>query len=310
MSKKRRSGKRGGGGSRQGGGGGGGGGRSRGIVAEVAGWFRPSALQELHQMLLKGDDAASVASREEQSTELPASRRTRSRAGGFDNGPVIVLLAAAFLLTGMEYGGYSSHFNRWFPTYGHHPYWGELYGLLWWAFVRVLGFIVFPMMVVHWALKERLVDYGLRLKGAAKHLPVYAAMFAIVAPLVVISSFSKSFQHTYPFYNLASRSTYDFFIWELAYFAQFLGVEFFFRGFLLSGTKRQLGVYSVVVSVVPYVMIHYGKPLPETLGAIIAGTVLGVLALRTGSIWAGFLIHVSVALSMDILATLQKVMTS
>ena len=152
------------------------------------------------------------------------------------------------------------------------------------------------------------MDYGLRMRGAAKHLPVYGVMFAFVAPLVVISSFSESFQYTYPFYNLSSRSLFDFVVWELAYFVQFLGVEFFFRGYLLSGTKRHLGVYSVVVSVVPYVMIHFGKPLPETLGAVVAGTILGVLALRTGSIWAGFLIHVSVALSMDILATLQKIL--
>ena len=49
-------------------------------------------------------------------------------------------------------------------------------------------------------------------------------------------------------------------------------------------------------------MIHFGKPLPETIGAIIAGIFLGTLALWTRSIWLGFLIHVSVALSMDITA--------
>jgi len=51
-------------------------------------------------------------------------------------------------------------------------------------------------------------------------------------------------------------------------------------------------------------MIHYGKPVLETLGAIVAGTVLGTLALRTRSIWSGFLIHVTVAVSMDIAALL------
>ena len=42
-----------------------------------------------------------------------------------------------------------------------------------------------------------------------------------------------------------------------------------------------------------------------TLAAILAGVVLGTLALRTRSIWAGFLIHVSVAISMDIAALIQ-----
>ncbi len=50
-------------------------------------------------------------------------------------------------------------------------------------------------------------------------------------------------------------------------------------------------------------MIHfYGKPFPETIGAIFAGIILGTLAMRTRSIWGGVLIHVGVAMTMDALA--------
>jgi membrane protease YdiL (CAAX protease family) len=56
---------------------------------------------------------------------------------------------------------------------------------------------------------------------------------------------------------------------------------------------------------IPYVMIHFDKPILEVFAAIIAGIVLGTLAMRTRSIWAGFLIHVSVALAMDIAAIWQ-----
>jgi membrane protease YdiL (CAAX protease family) len=89
------------------------------------------------------------------------------------------------------------------------------------------------------------------------------------------------------------------------YSAQFFSLEFFFRGFMLQALKRSLGAYAIFVMVVPYCMIHFGKPMPETLGAIAAGLVLGTLALRTGSIWAGFLIHVSVVWTMDLLALIQ-----
>ena len=58
--------------------------------------------------------------------------------------------------------------------------------------------------------------------------------------------------------------------------------------------------------VVPYNMIHYGKPFLEANAAIIAGIVLGTLALKTRSIWCGFLIHVSVAISMDLAALIQR----
>ncbi len=54
--------------------------------------------------------------------------------------------------------------------------------------------------------------------------------------------------------------------------------------------------------IVPYCMIHYGKPMPETLGAIGAGLILGTLAMRTKSIWGGVLIHIGVAMTMDVLA--------
>jgi uncharacterized protein len=53
---------------------------------------------------------------------------------------------------------------------------------------------------------------------------------------------------------------------------------------------------------VPYCMIHYGKPMTETLGAIGAGIILGTLAMRTRSIWGGVVIHVGVATMMDALA--------
>jgi membrane protease YdiL (CAAX protease family) len=41
------------------------------------------------------------------------------------------------------------------------------------------------------------------------------------------------------------------------------------------------------------------------MGAIVAGIVLGTLAMKTRSIWSGFLIHVSVAISMDVAALMQ-----
>jgi membrane protease YdiL (CAAX protease family) len=53
--------------------------------------------------------------------------------------------------------------------------------------------------------------------------------------------------------------------------------------------------------VVPYNMIHYGKTLSESLGAIFAGIILGTIALRTRSIWGGVFVHVAVALTMDFL---------
>ena len=52
----------------------------------------------------------------------------------------------------------------------------------------------------------------------------------------------------------------------------------------------------------PYVMIHFPKPYLEACGALVAGVVLGSLSMKTRSIWAGFLVHATVAVLMDFLA--------
>jgi membrane protease YdiL (CAAX protease family) len=58
--------------------------------------------------------------------------------------------------------------------------------------------------------------------------------------------------------------------------------------------------------VTPYMMIHFGKPGAEAVGAILAGAALGLVALRTRSIYAGMAIHIAVAWSMDLLALWRK----
>jgi membrane protease YdiL (CAAX protease family) len=131
---------------------------------------------------------------------------------------------------------------------------------------------------------------------------VYVLLFVLIAPVVYLASLTKGFQETYPFYKQANRSTFDFWAWEMMYWAQFLSLEFFFRGFLLQGLRRALGSGAIFVMIVPYTMIHYGKPMPETFGAIFAGIILGTLAMRTKSIWGGVIIHIGVATMMDVLA--------
>tara|TARA_B100000676_G_scaffold135139_1_gene134049 strand:+ start:54 stop:248 length:195 start_codon:yes stop_codon:yes gene_type:complete len=64
----------------------------------------------------------------------------------------------------------------------------------------------------------------------------------------------------------------------------------------LRGVNRTLGpVSAVLVMLFPYLMIHFDKPPLETCGALIAGVVLGVLSLRTGSTSGGAGLHIAVA---------------
>jgi len=172
----------------------------------------------------------------------------------------------------------------------------------WWSVVRVTGYLIIPALVVKLIFREKLRDHGLETKGMRDHLWIYGVCYCFVLILVIVASFRRDFTNYYPFYKLAYRSWFDLLVWELLYAAQFFSLEFFFRGFWLKACKNSLGSHAIFAMVVPYCMIHFGKPWMEVLAAIVAGIVLGTLALKTRSIWSGFLIHVSVALSMDMAA--------
>ncbi|HEU4733950.1 MAG TPA: type II CAAX endopeptidase family protein [Kofleriaceae bacterium] len=216
---------------------------------------------------------------------------------------LIVLVTAAASLALQEYLGGQDIYAQLFPSDGS-AYW-ELRSHVWWAAWRVIGYVVIPMIVLACRAtpsSPAIAEHHLSARGFVKHLWIYLALFAAVLPLVLLASTTAAFRQTYPFYRLANRSYLDLAVWELLYAIQFLSLEFFFRGFLLHGLRRALGANAIFVMLVPYCMIHFGKPLPETLGAIGAGLVLGTLAMRTRSIWGGVLIHIAVAVTMDVLA--------
>lgn len=180
------------------------------------------------------------------------------------------------------------------------PY-GPLLRVAMWTTGAVTFYFVIPALIVRRVFGHRLRDYGLNLDGFRRHLPIYLLLFLPVFLLVFAVADAPDFQAKYPLYK-NHLGLFDLLVWELLYALQFFALEFFFRGFLIHGVKDKVGSLGVLAMVMPYVMIHFSKPLYETVGAIIAGTVLGLLSLRTGSIAGGVFIHVGVAWTMDIAA--------
>lgn len=180
--------------------------------------------------------------------------------------------------------------------------------LVYWALACITFYFVVPAAVIRFAFREKLSDYGIGLRGAFKDAWIYVLFFGTVAPALLIVSFDPHFQATYPFYDVPPGEPLwpRFWTWEFLYFGQFFALEFFFRGFMVHGTRHRLGYASIFAMMVPYCMIHFGKPFPETVGAIVAGIVLGSLSLKSRSIWLGVAIHASVALSMDFASLWQK----
>jgi membrane protease YdiL (CAAX protease family) len=183
----------------------------------------------------------------------------------------------------------------------------ELACYAYWGLACAVGYVLVPVLVLRRLRPgEPLASFGWSVRGLRGHGLTYLLLFLAVLPLVAAAALRPDFLRTYPFYGLAGRSLFDFLCWEAIYALQFVSLEFFFRGFLPHTLKRDLGAHAIFVAVVPYCMIHFSKPLPEALGAIVAGIVLGTLSLRTGSILGGAMLHVAVAVTMDVLALAQK----
>jgi membrane protease YdiL (CAAX protease family) len=245
----------------------------------------------------------------------------REESRRVDGKVIWVLLTAAVVLTLQEYLG-SDHdwlveLLDWLglPTVAHSfddfmtdPEDARLKGHVYWALFSFATYFFLPCLVILVVFRERVRDYGLKPRGAFTDWWIYAVVLAVMLPILFVISQNAHFQRIYPFYKIEPGQPLwpRFWVWELSYGLQFIGLEFFFRGFMVHGTKHRFGFYAILVMTVPYCMIHFRKPMPETFGAIAAGLGLGFMSLKTRSIWMGAAIHMSVALSMDFLSMWRK----
>lgn len=248
---------------------------------------------------------------DQEATEL---RKLREGSDKPDLRPAACLMIMAIVLTLQEYYGGREIYNQVIrPALVDWEAAGwkglklakydEYYGYLWWVSARVIGYVVIPFPL--WKIlfpKDSLLDMGFRVKGFFSHIWIYGLCLAVVVPVMLLVASQPDFGTYYPFYKNSSRSWFDFLIWEGIYWLQFLGLEAFFRGWILGALRPSFGSGAIFAMAVPYCMIHYGKPYLEANGAIVAGVVLGSLAMRTRSIYAGFLVHITVAFLMDFLA--------
>ncbi len=232
-----------------------------------------------------------------------------------------MLVVACVGLAAMQYGGSELRFIGWFGdllregakaalpadsfernlvTARDHP-WYHLLGLAHWVAFCVIGYALVPMAFLALA-RRRIRDCNVGLAGFLGHLRLYAALFGVMVPIVYWASTWNAHGSIYPFYVHAGRSWFDLLAWEALYFVQFCALEFFFRGFLLQGLRKWIGYAAIFVMLLPYCMIHFfGKTFAESMGSLVAGVVLGTLAMRYRSIWGGAVLHWFVAGTMDAL---------
>jgi len=140
----------------------------------------------------------------------------------------------------------------------------------------------------------------------------YLKMLLIVAPLIILASFTPDFLSAYPRYRVwqyesltAMSSFLSTTIFETLYVLDFAMTEWMFRGALVIGMVAIMGKDAILPMVSVYVFLHFGKPMAETISAFFGGYMLGVLAYTTRHIWGGVILHSGIALIMESMGLFQ-----
>jgi membrane protease YdiL (CAAX protease family) len=155
----------------------------------------------------------------------------------------------------------------------------------------LIYFAVLPILTISIILRRNPLDFGLRL-GNFKVWGFYVIATLIVAlPILYVASRSSLLAeyYTVPQFDVvkySAETTVFLFSWE-----------FLFRGFLLFGLKEKLKESSILVQMVPFVLLHFGKPEIETISTILTGLYFGYVAYRGNSYWPAFIIHLFINIS-------------
>jgi len=155
----------------------------------------------------------------------------------------------------------------------------------------LIYFAVLPILTIVLILRKNPLDFGLR-PGNVKVCGFYVVITVIVAvPILYFSSRNSALARYY------TVSNFNFATYGMQTIIYLLAWEYIFRGFLLFGLKDKFKDASILMQMVPFVLLHLGKPEIETLSTIIMGIYFGWMAYRGNSFWPAFIIHVFINIS-------------
>ena len=218
---------------------------------------------------------------------------------------VIILMAVAVLQTLSYYFTSRRFFREYlfekFQNFSQ-PY---LLEFLYWFVGDFITFFIVGILIIKLLLKERVRDYGLQLGDYKTGLKYSFIFLFVMIVLIWIVSASPAFAEKYPHPSDAKSNWNILLIYELGMLIYMFAWEFIWRGFTLFGLEKKFGYYSVLIQMIPFVILHNGKPFLETFGAIFGGIALGILALRTRSFYYCVLTHIGVMFSIDFISTLR-----
>lgn len=222
-----------------------------------------------------------------------------------DRKVIIIFLSVAVMQT-ISFYLTSRRFFRvnLFPYYRSQP---DVYLIeyLYWFIGDFITYFVVSFVIIKFLLKDNLKEYGFQWGEYKTGFTVSILFLVIMLPVIWLFSSTPDFVEKYP-HLLSARSDWgEFTIYEFGMLIYMFSWEFIWRGFMLFGLKERFGNHAILIQMIPFVILHNGKPFAETFGAIAGGIILGLLAFRTNSFFYGVITHMGVMLSIDLICTLR-----
>ena len=218
-----------------------------------------------------------------------------------DRKATIVLLGATLLGIAFAYLGnrpfYLRHLARSVVVGGNVEMTAGLYGFAT-AFV-LLGLV--PALIVKLAFREPLSAYGVQVGDLSYGWRAFVVVTPVMALLSLPASRMPEFLAQYPMNRAAGDGPLAFGVHAIAYLFFYMGWEFGFRGFVQFGLRDEIGDWNaILVQTALSSVLHVGKPLGETVGAVLGALVWGVIAFRSRSLLVPLLTHWVLGLSLDL----------
>lgn len=186
--------------------------------------------------------------------------------------PIVIVSAATLFMTLYEYNPISP---RWLGA--------------------LVYFAVLPILTILIMLRKNPLDFGFRL-GNWRVWGFHVLVTVIIGiPVLYIASRSAALDN---YYNIED---FSLLVYSLETIAYMFAWEFLFRGFLLFGLKDKLKEMSILVQMIPFLLLHFGKPEVETISTIFMGLYLGYVAYRGRSYWPALIIHLFINISFRVM---------
>jgi len=182
----------------------------------------------------------------------------------------------------------------------------KFFSAIYWFSADGFLMLIIPLILIPLVLKSKPADFGFRIGDWKFGIKSSLLFIIVMLPFLWVASGSETFARTYPQGGPYVRENLP----VLLYYELFVGFymlawEFFWRGYMLFGLKERFGYYAIFIQMLPFFILHRGKPDIETFASIFGGLILGIQAWRANSFIYCFIVHWIVMIFIDVVSVLR-----